>query len=100
MNDLLLLFFAFLLRGVIEEAEFYNITGIIDKIKSRQKEREDNLNNVKHFDILSLSVFYGYFQTAVRSVYRVLQCSEEELTRTISSMSDGWKFEQVIVILR
>jgi hypothetical protein len=25
----------------------------------------------------------------------VLQCSEEELTRLVSTMSDGWKFEQV-----
>ena len=28
-------------------------------------------------------------------MYRVLQCSEEELTQMVSTMSDGWKFEQV-----
>lgn len=28
-------------------------------------------------------------------MYRVLQCQEEELTQMVSTMSDGWKFEQV-----
>lgn len=36
------------------------------------------------------------FQSNVKNVYRVLQCSEEELTQVVSSLSDGWKFEQVI----
>jgi len=31
----------------------------------------------------------------MKTVYRVMQCSEEELTQLISTMSDGWKFEQV-----
>lgn len=35
------------------------------------------------------------FQSSTKSVYRVLQCSEEELTQIVSAMSDGWKFEQV-----
>ncbi|KAK7801973.1 hypothetical protein U0070_005960 [Myodes glareolus] len=34
----------------------------------------------------------------VKHVYRVLQCQEEELTQMVSTMSDGWKFEQLVSI--
>ncbi|KAK2152751.1 hypothetical protein LSH36_320g06034 [Paralvinella palmiformis] len=66
-------------EGVLEEAEFYNITDLIRLCKERIKER-DIKQNQNHF----------------KNVYRVLQCSEEELTQMVSTMSDGWKFEQVL----
>ena len=41
------------------------------------------------------AINFASFQSHVKSVYRVLQCSEDELAQVVSSMSDGWKFEQV-----
>lgn len=68
-------------EGVLEEAEFYNITDLIKLVKERIQERDAKQN-----------------QTHVKNVYRVLQCSEEELTQMVSTMSDGWKFEQLVSI--
>lgn len=69
-------------EGVLEEAEFYNITHLIALIKEHIQRRDQ--------------------QTAVvdnkQRVYRVLQCQENELTHMISTMSDGWRFEQLINI--
>ncbi|KAJ1070077.1 hypothetical protein K5549_021696, partial [Capra hircus] len=33
-------------------------------------------------------------QGPAKHVYRVLQCQEEALRRMVSTMSDGWKFQQ------
>uniref|UniRef100_A0A672Q835 Potassium channel tetramerization domain containing 17 n=1 Tax=Sinocyclocheilus grahami TaxID=75366 RepID=A0A672Q835_SINGR len=67
--------------GVLEEAEFYNITPLIKLIKERILERDSKATQ----------------QVPPKHVYRVLQCQEEELTQMVSTMSDGWKFEQVSV---
>lgn len=67
-------------EGVLEEAEFYNITDLIKIVKEKINVRDNGgSRNAKH-------------------VYRVLQCHEDELTQMVSTMSDGWKFEQVINI--
>ncbi|CAL9702305.1 unnamed protein product [Knipowitschia caucasica] len=68
-------------EGVLEEAEFYNITPLIKLIKERIVERDSKSTQ----------------QVPPKHVYRVLQCQEEELTQMVSTMSDGWKFEQVSV---
>lgn len=68
-------------EGVLEEAEFYNITDLIKLVKDKIRERDAKQN-----------------QTYMKNVYRVLQCSEEELTQMVSTMSDGWKFEQLVNI--
>ncbi|XP_078793643.1 BTB/POZ domain-containing protein KCTD5 isoform X7 [Oryzias latipes] len=67
-------------EGVLEEAEFYNIAPLIKLIKERITERDSKAT-----------------QVPPKHVYRVLQCQEEELTQMVSTMSDGWKFEQVSV---
>lgn len=66
-------------EGVLEEAEFYNITELIKLLKERIYNRDNCRPEGKH-------------------VYRVLQCHEDELTQMVSTMSDGWKFEQLINI--
>ncbi|CAF4845877.1 unnamed protein product [Pieris macdunnoughi] len=68
-------------EGVLEEAEFYNITELIKLVKERISQRET-----------------GPSKDSKNHVYRVLQFHEEELTQMVSSMSDGWKFEQLINI--
>ena len=68
--------------GVLEEAEFYNIADLVKLCKQRileKKAAEKGSEGRKH-------------------VYRVLQCHEDELTQMVSTMSDGWKFEQLINI--
>ncbi|XP_023863113.1 BTB/POZ domain-containing protein KCTD5 isoform X7 [Salvelinus sp. IW2-2015] len=69
-------------EGVLEEAEFYNITPLIKLIKERILERDCKVTQ----------------QVPPKHVYRVLQCQEEELTQMVSTMSDGWKFEQMVNI--
>lgn len=69
-------------EGVLEEAEFYNISELVKLCKQRVAERkslEKATEPCKH-------------------VYRVLQCHEDELTQMVSTMSDGWKFEQLVNI--
>jgi len=62
-------------EGVLEEAEFYNITNLVAVVKERIAGRD---------------------RAEKKHVYRVLQCHEEELTQMVSTLTDGWKFEQVI----
>ncbi|XP_018905276.1 BTB/POZ domain-containing protein KCTD5 [Bemisia tabaci] len=68
-------------EGVLEEAEFYNITELIRLVKEKISLR----------DSFSL-------RDSKKHVYRVIQCHEEELTQMVSTLSDGWRFEQMINI--
>ena len=47
------------------------------------------------FQICYFIIHSVKLQGSRKHVYRVLQCQEEELTQMVSTMSDGWKFEQV-----
>ncbi|XP_076671385.1 BTB/POZ domain-containing protein inc isoform X2 [Andrena cerasifolii] len=68
-------------EGVLEEAEFYNITELIRLVKERIILRDARP-----------------LRDSEKYVYRVIQCHEDELTQMISTLSDGWKFEQLINI--
>lgn len=67
------------LQGILEEAEFYNLSSLIQLCKERLGGVASGRGPTKH-------------------VYRVLQCHEEELTNLVSAMSDGWRFEQLVPI--
>lgn len=69
-------------EGVLEEAEFYNIQELINLVKERIRERDEHKNTNQN----------------VKQVYRVIQLKETEITQMMSTMSDGWKFEQVLLI--
>uniref|UniRef100_A0A0K0DEB5 BTB domain-containing protein n=1 Tax=Angiostrongylus cantonensis TaxID=6313 RepID=A0A0K0DEB5_ANGCA len=64
-------------EGVLEEAEFYNLPQLVHLVNERIHERE---------------------RSGTESVYRVIQCHEEELTTFISATSDGWKIVQVLPV--
>lgn len=70
-------------EGVLEEAEFYNIAPLVKLVKERIDVREARLR-------LSIPM--------KKHVYRVIQCHEDELTQMMSTMSDGWRFEQLISV--
>ncbi|KAH8420435.1 hypothetical protein KR009_010317 [Drosophila setifemur] len=67
-------------EGVLEEAEFYNVTQMIALLKECISHRDQRPHADK------------------KRVYRVLQCREQELTQMISTLSDGWRFEQLISV--
>ncbi len=73
-------------EGVLEEAEFYNVRELIALVKERIQQRDQKETEKENG------------AGGRKSVYRVLQCHEDELTNLVSTMSDGWKFEQLISI--
>lgn len=95
--------------GVLEEAEFYNIASLVRLVKERIRDNENRTSQVRrgppstsstdrkrHSCVIGCPCLCrGVPQGPVKHVYRVLQCQEEELTQMVSTMSDGWKFEQV-----
>ncbi|KIH57503.1 K+ channel tetramerization domain protein [Ancylostoma duodenale] len=69
-------------EGVLEEAEFYNLPQLVHLVNERIHEKERSATEAGRF----------------KSVYRVIQCHEEELTTFISATSDGWKIVQVLPV--
>jgi BTB/POZ domain-containing protein KCTD2/5/17 len=91
-------------EGVLEEAEFYNIQDLINLVKERIKERDEIKNSqvISSQEYLKEKNLYTYLfflflllKHNVKRVYRVIQFKETEITQMMSTMSDGWKFEQV-----
>lgn len=70
-------------EGVLEEAEFYNIQELIHLVKERINERDEHTKSMQQ-------------SGESKRVYRVIQFKENEITQMMSTMSDGWKFEQIV----
>ena len=68
-------------EGVLEEADFYCVTDLVKLVKEKIKQRDTHPSSCTKY------------------VYRVLQFhNEDELTQMVSTLSDGWKFEQLVNI--
>merc|ERR1712215_252064 len=67
-------------EAVLEEAKFYYIPDLIQKLESTIDSRDNKRSKPSR-------------------VYRVLHFHEEdEIVQTVSNMNNGWKFEQLIDI--
>jgi hypothetical protein len=64
-----------------------------EKIRERDRRKYDDVSFIQKNKILK--VIFD-IQCSTSRVYRVIQCQEKEVTQLMSSLSDGWKFEQVI----
>jgi len=65
-------------EGVLEEAEFYNIPELVKMCEKRIQARQQQ-------------------EIKSKPVYRFIQCCEKEIVNVISSLSDGWRFEQLLL---
>ncbi|XP_064382750.1 BTB/POZ domain-containing protein KCTD5-like isoform X2 [Halichondria panicea] len=65
-------------EGVLEEAEFYNLSSLVSLVKDKLTKK--------------------VFKDNSTSVYRVLHCQEGELTHTLATLTDGWKMSQLVNI--
>lgn len=68
------------IEGLLEEAEFYNISQLIKIAKER------------------MGRYSGLMEGQHKQVYRVLHCQEGELTQMLATLSDGWKMTQLVNI--
>merc|ERR1712141_572528 len=75
-------------EGVLEEAEFFNVKNLIELVKDKIRQR-DLKAQLQERSLRQQN-------NGNKHVYRVLQCQEDELTNMVSTLSDGWKFEQLI----
>jgi len=78
-------------EGVLEEAEFYNVTGLIDLVKDRIRRRDEEARR-------DARLRANANQRPAKTVYRVIQCQDSELTNLVSTLSDGWEFVQLVSI--
>jgi len=82
-------------EGVLEEAEFYSVTGLIDLLKDRIRKRDEESRRRRAADARLVNAVTA---RPAKTVYRVIQCQDSELTNLVSTLSDGWEFVQLVTI--
>ena len=71
----------------------YSVTGLIDLLKDRIRKRDEESRRRRAADARLVNAVTA---RPAKTVYRVIQCQDSELTNLVSTLSDGWEFVQLV----
>ena len=76
-----------------ENRSLCSVTGLIDLLKDRIRKRDEESRRRRAADARLVSAVTA---RPAKTVYRVIQCQDSELTNLVSTLSDGWEFVQLV----